>query len=205
MCSPPSGKILEHTNSVPQKYLVVFFFSLATNSTCFSTLQRSSCCSLNNYEVHTLNLCPVGGPSPFIFSSDPGPSSAYICHPGSHPQCPVGPLDLSYPDVILMTASKFLRVYPGIINNALGSETVIVYWRLLHLSSCELKIGDQTTFFQTLRMAVVLYLQRFGKCILTKAVWESSVRTVLCWKMHIIGHHHQLRFLSQESFLFLPL
>lgn len=101
-----------------------------------------------------------------------------------------------------MTASKFLHVYPGIINNALGSETVIVYWRLLHLSSCELKIEDQTTFFQTLRMAVVLYLQRFGNCILTKAVWESSRRTVLCWKMHITGHHHQLRFYAKKAFYF---
>lgn len=43
----------------------------------------------------------------------------------SLPQCSVGLLDLSYSNVavILMAAGEFLRVYPGTINNTLGSET----------------------------------------------------------------------------------
>lgn len=87
-----------------------------------------------------------------------------------------------------MAADKCLGVYPGIINNTCGSETwVILYWSLLHLSSCEFKNGAQLSLLSNNKDGSPS-LGGFGNYILTGANWESFVRTVFLWKMYVVRH-----------------
>lgn len=98
-----------------------------------------------------------------------------------------------------MAADKRLWVYPGIINNTCGSETwVILYWSLLHLSSCKFKNGARTSLLSNNKDGSPS-LGGFGNYILTGANWESSVRTVFRWKMHVVRHQN---FTGKKLFYF---